>query len=89
MGEIIIDVDVIADYFFTLKFLYAFLYFLYIIQWIVVATLEERFTTFDRGLSNNSNYGRQITKTINLTAVPSTTFALHFIVHIHMLSSNP
>ena len=89
MGEISIGVDVIADYFFTLKFLYAFLYFLYIIQWIVVATLEERFTTFDRDLSNDSNYGRHTTKTIDLKAVPSTTFALQFIVNIPMLSSNP
>ena len=83
MGEISIGVDFIADYFLhytSSTYPFALL--------IVVATLEERVTAFDRDLSNDSNCGRHITKTINLTAVPSTIFVLHFIVHIHMLSSN-
>ena len=89
MIEISIGVDFIADYFFTLHFLYAFLCFVYIIQWIVVATLEEKFTTFDRDLRNDSNCGRHITNTITLTVVPSATFVRRFIVRIPILSFNP
>ena len=89
MWEIFIGVVIAEEITLTQHSLFAFICFVYIIQWIVVATLEEMATTFDRDLSDGWNCGRHITKTINLTTASSTTFVLHFIVHSLVLSSNP
>ena len=88
VGEISIGVDFIADYFFTQHSLYSFLCFIYIVQQIVLTSLEERIPNSNRDSSNDSNCGRYITKTVSLMVVPSTTFVLYFVVHSPILSFN-